>query len=252
MIMSVVLSGMISIACSSYFRRTAASLVVSYMLILPLALFGVLFWVWTEQFGEFRLVAVSGGRANVLYRRLRRPVRLRRARRLLYPADLGSEGKEVVDLETEAQEAVGLYIKRDEFPDRLFAPPKRTDFIADGTNPIYDKEMRSEIFSQGTLMLRLVIQISMGLAIPGDGLLPVHCPTHTPLVYRLRHSVQYAGRARLFGRQHHERARAADARSAADDADHALADALGEALLGPAGLDRLDCRFCFGPSCWHA
>jgi ABC-type transport system involved in multi-copper enzyme maturation permease subunit len=88
------------------------------------------------------------------------------SRRLLYPPDLGSEGKEVVDLEKEAQEAVGLYIKRDEFPDRLFAPPKRTDFLEDGTNPIYDKEMRSEIFSQGTLMLRLVIQISMLLAIP--------------------------------------------------------------------------------------
>jgi ABC-type transport system involved in multi-copper enzyme maturation permease subunit len=78
---------------------------------------------------------------------------------------LGSEGKEVVDLETEAREAVGLYIKRDEFPDKLFAPPKRTSFMDEGTNPIYDKEMRSEIFSQGTLMLRLVIQISMLLAL---------------------------------------------------------------------------------------
>jgi ABC-type transport system involved in multi-copper enzyme maturation permease subunit len=88
------------------------------------------------------------------------------AERLLHPPDLGSEGKEVVDLETEAREAVGLYIKRDEFPDRLFAPPKRSSFLEEGANPIYDKEMRSEIFSQGTLMLRLVIQISMGLAIP--------------------------------------------------------------------------------------
>jgi ABC-type transport system involved in multi-copper enzyme maturation permease subunit len=87
-------------------------------------------------------------------------------RRLLYPSDLGSEGKEVVDLETEAREAVGLYIQRDEFPDRLFAPPKRTTFLEDGENPIYDKEMRSEIFAQGTLMLRLVIQISMFLALP--------------------------------------------------------------------------------------
>ena len=85
--------------------------------------------------------------------------------RLLYPPDLGSEGKEVVDLETEAREAVGLYIKRDEFPDKLFAPPKRTTFMEEGINPIYDKEMRSEIFSQGTLMLRLVIQISMFLAL---------------------------------------------------------------------------------------
>ncbi len=38
-------------------------------------------------------------------------------------------------------------------------------FMEEGANPIYDKEMRSEIFSQGTLMLRLVIQISMLLAL---------------------------------------------------------------------------------------
>ena len=38
--------------------------------------------------------------------------------------------------------------------------------MPDGANPVYDKEIHSEIFSQGTLMLRLVIQISMLLAIP--------------------------------------------------------------------------------------
>ena len=38
--------------------------------------------------------------------------------------------------------------------------------MPDGSNPVYDKEIHSEIFSQGTLMLRLVIQISMLLAIP--------------------------------------------------------------------------------------
>ena len=85
---------------------------------------------------------------------------------MLYPPDMGSEGKEVVDLEQEAAEAIGLVIQRDQFPDRLFAPPKRETLMADGTNPVYDKEMRSEIFGQGTLMLRLAIQISMLLAIP--------------------------------------------------------------------------------------
>src|SRR5262249_22495762 len=49
---------------------------------------------------------------------------------------------------------------------KLFAPRKRTDLLPDGANPVFDKEMRSEIFSQGTLMLRLVIQVSMLLAIP--------------------------------------------------------------------------------------
>ena len=59
-----------------------------------------------------------------------------------------------------------MVIHSGQFPDRLFAPPKRTDLMADRVNPIYDKEMRSELFGQGTLMLRLVIQLSMFLALP--------------------------------------------------------------------------------------
>ena len=86
--------------------------------------------------------------------------------RMLNPPDVGSEGKDVIDLDQEAEEVVGLVIQRDQFPDRLFAPPKRDDLMEDGANPVYDKEIHSEIFSQGTLMLRLVIQVSMFLAIP--------------------------------------------------------------------------------------
>lgn len=164
MIATVGLFGMISLWASSYFRRTSASLVVSYLMILPLAMVCVLAWNALEQLGEARLLVVVTvvpiaciSLGALMWKNV--------CSRLLYPPDLGSEGKEVVDLETEAREAVGLYIKRDEFPDRLFAPPKRTSFMEEGINPIYDKEMRSEIFSQGTLMLRLVIQISMLLAL---------------------------------------------------------------------------------------
>lgn len=164
MISTVALFGMISLWASSYFQRTSASLVVSYLMILPLAMFCVLAWNWLEQSGRMRLLLVLTlvpiGCASLIALMWNNV-----CGRLLYPPDLGSEGKEVVDLETEAREAVGLYIKRDEFPDRLFAPPKRTSFMEEGINPIYDKEMRSEIFSQGTLMLRLVIQISMLLAL---------------------------------------------------------------------------------------
>jgi ABC-type transport system involved in multi-copper enzyme maturation permease subunit len=164
MISTVALFGMISLWASSYFKRTSASLVVSYLMILPLAMICVLVWNTLEQLGEARLlvvVTIVPIACISLIALMWRAV----CQRLLYPPDLGSEGKEVVDLETEAREAVGLYIKRDEFPDRLFAPPKRTSFMEEGINPIYDKEMRSEIFSQGTLMLRLVIQISMLLAL---------------------------------------------------------------------------------------
>ncbi|MDC0936559.1 ABC transporter permease subunit [Pirellulales bacterium] len=165
MLSSVLLFGMISLWCSGFFSRTSASLVVSYLLILPLAMLGVLTWQVLEQLGPARLwiamtvvPAACVSLAILLWSDI--------SRRLMRAPELGSEGKQVIDLATEAEEAVGLYINRDDFPDRLFAPPKRTTFLPDQANPIYDKEIRSEIFSHGTLMLRLVIQISMFLALP--------------------------------------------------------------------------------------
>ncbi len=167
LILSTATFGMISLACSSYFQRTSASLVVSYLIILPLALMGLFFWngLGAGEFARFRLyltftflpvvcLVIWGALLAIT------------SSRLLHPPDVGSEGKEVIDEEREQHSAVGLVIRRDQFPDKLFAPPKRTGLLADGANPVYDKEMRSEIFSQGTLMLRVVIQMSMFLAIP--------------------------------------------------------------------------------------
>ena len=165
LIISVLVFRSIGVACSSYFKRTSASLVVSYLTILPMVIGGVLLWRFLESDGELRLklaltvIPAYGIAATVL-------LCSNAAARMLYPPDMGSEGEEVVDLEKEAEEAIGLVIQRDQFPDRLFAPPKKQQLMRDGTNPVYDKEIHSEIFSQGTLMLRLVIQISMLLAIP--------------------------------------------------------------------------------------
>ncbi len=128
------------------------------------------------------------------------------AGRMLYPPDVGSEGKEVIDLEREAEEAVGLVIQPDQFPDRLFAPPKKQELMPDGRNPVYDKELHSEIFSQGTLMLRLVIQISMLLAIPLMGVFLVLADRSLCVVLGLRDRVQHAGGTSLPGGQHDQRA----------------------------------------------
>jgi len=165
LISSVICFGMISVACGSFFPRTSSALVVSYIIILPIAIAVVLYWYSLRQFGETRieiaLTVVPGLSATLtIY------LFFICCGRMLYPPDFGSEGKEVIDLEEESEKAVGLVIQRDQFPDRLFAPPKRETLMEDGTNPVYDKEMRSEIFGQGTLMLRLAIQISMVLAIP--------------------------------------------------------------------------------------
>jgi len=165
LILSVATFGMISVACSSYFSRSSASLVVSYLLILPLVIVGVLSWNVLSFDGELRLwltltilPLISFSITGVLF--------WITSERLMYPPDVGSEGKDVIDIEQEARDAIGLVIQSDQFPDMLFAPAKRDDLMEDGANPVYDKEIRSEIFSQGTLMLRVVIQVSMMLAIP--------------------------------------------------------------------------------------
>lgn len=165
LIVSVITFGSISIACSSFFKRTSASLVVSYLLILPLALVVVFAWWWFRELGSLRLL-LTVLLVPTLGLTLSIVLLAGTSQRLMHPPDVGSEGKDVVDLEQEAQQAVGLVIHRDQFPDKLFAPAKRDDLMEDDANPVYDKEIRSEIFAQGTLMLRLVIQVSMVMAIP--------------------------------------------------------------------------------------
>ena len=165
LIASVITFGMISVAAGSFFSRTSSALVVSYLMILPLALMGVLFWGSMSQFGETRLnmamTVIPGFAAAVTI-----VLFYICSSRMLYPPDFGSEGKEVINIEEENENAIGVVIVRDQFPDRLLAPPNRNTLMPDGINPVYDKEMRSEIFGQGTLMLRLAIQVSMFLALP--------------------------------------------------------------------------------------
>lgn len=165
LMMSVILFGSIGLACSGAFRRTASSLVVSYLVILPLVMIGAMFWRGLASQGNLRL-QISTFFLPPLFLFISAWLCRWTAQRLLYPPDVGSEGKDVIDLEQESREAIGMVIQRDQFPDRLFAPPRRTALMHDHANPVYDKEIHAELFSQGTLMLRLVIQISMLLAIP--------------------------------------------------------------------------------------
>ncbi|WP_165226778.1 ABC transporter permease subunit [Aquisphaera insulae] len=155
--------GLLSVACSSYFGRTSSALVVSYLITLPLAVICVSM-TRTEDPAtrDFISIAILPPWCLATWTVLQILIN----RRLLHPPDVGSEGKDVVDEEEEMKYAIGVVIDRDLFPDKLFAPAKRTDLMPDGTNPVLDKELRSEIFSQGTLMLRVVIQVSMLLSIP--------------------------------------------------------------------------------------
>lgn len=161
---AIIMFGCTSVTCSSIFKRVASALVVSYMLIAPVVIIGVLFWLAMVDSGAFRLTVVSGI-FPVIATIVSVMLILYTSRRLLYPHDVGSMGEEIVDIENDQENAVGLVIQRDRFPDRFFAPPRRTQLIDDNSNPVYDKELHAELFSQGTLMLRIVIQISMFLAV---------------------------------------------------------------------------------------
>jgi len=155
--------GLISVACSSFFRRTSSALVVSYLIILPLSFVCVSLTRTDNTVArDFVSIAVLPPWCLATWT----VVAIMINRRLLHPPDVGSEGEVVVDEEQEMKYAIGVVIDRDLFPDKLFAPAKRLDLMPDGTNPVLDKELRSEIFSQGTLMLRVVIQVSMLLSIP--------------------------------------------------------------------------------------
>ncbi len=155
--------GLMSVACSSYFRRTSSALVVSYLIILPLAVACIALTRSDNPVArDFVSIAVLPPWCLAIWT----VVAILVNRRLLHPPDVGSGGEVVVDEEQEMKYAIGVVIDRDLFPDKLFAPAKRLDLMPDGTNPVLDKELRSEIFSQGTLMLRVVIQVSMLLSIP--------------------------------------------------------------------------------------
>ncbi len=155
---------MISLTCSSIFSRTPSALVTSYIIILPLLLLAGAFWFGLRDEATFRLQFIVGVLPTVaipfcivLFHWI--------SQRMLYPPDIGSEGKEVVDQDEEKHEVVGLYIDREAWPDRWFAPPKRLTLMEDDINPVYDKEMRSEILSQGTLMMRVLIQVGFVLSV---------------------------------------------------------------------------------------
>jgi ABC-type transport system involved in multi-copper enzyme maturation permease subunit len=171
---------LVSLTCSAYYARTTSALITSYLLVLPASLIGIGLWsAYGAGNAGARLVTFltlvppsAAGLIYVLFTAL--------CSRLWYPPDIGSEGREIVDEKEELKQAVGLVIRRDEFPDRLFAPAKRTGLMPDDVNPVLDKEMRSELFSQGTLMLRLVVQISLLLAVPIMGVCLYFHPAWAP------------------------------------------------------------------------
>ena len=149
--------GMIGLTCSTFFHRTQTSLSITYLVVLPLAL---IFLVLARTFDNFFSLGVSLWPSAALW--IASAIMYQAcATRLRQPFDPVFKAAEEEDISTQT----GLVLVRDRFPDNLLAPPKNDELLPDGTNPIYQKEIRSEIFGRGTLFLRLIIQISMFLSV---------------------------------------------------------------------------------------
>ncbi|MCW8131063.1 MAG: ABC transporter permease subunit [Planctomycetota bacterium] len=149
--------GMVGLTCSTFFHRTQTSLSITYLIVLPMAL---VFLVMSRTFDNFFALNVSIWPSAVLM--VASAVMYQSsARRLRQPFDPVFKAAEEEDISTQT----GLVLVRDRFPDNLLAPPKTDELLPDGTNPIFQKEIRSEILGRGTLFLRLIIQISMFLSV---------------------------------------------------------------------------------------
>lgn len=86
------------------------------------------------------------------------------ARRVIYPEHQLASGEE-----EEERTAGGLVIERDRFPDVLFVPPPRGELIEDGKNPVFEKEVRAELFANDATIFRRIVQFSCLAALPVMG-----------------------------------------------------------------------------------
>ncbi|GMV79674.1 MAG: hypothetical protein AMXMBFR7_08580 [Planctomycetota bacterium] len=158
LLMSVAASfGMIGLTCSTFFHRSQISLSITYLVVLPLA---VILLVFSRAFDGFFVLGAAIWPSGLL---LFATFVMYQAclKRLRQPFDPVFKAAEEEDISTQT----GLVLVRDRFPDNLLAPPKDDALLPDRGNPIYQKEIRSEIFGRGTLFLRLIIQISMFLSV---------------------------------------------------------------------------------------
>lgn len=70
-----------------------------------------------------------------------------------------------LDREKPKMRSMTLVLDRTKWPDRLFMPPRKQGLLPDGSNPILDKEFRSEIYGRGTQAIRSIIMLGV-LGIP--------------------------------------------------------------------------------------
>lgn len=145
----------IGLICSAYYHRTHSSLVVSYLFILPVASPLSLY------------IASDPGRAlgGMIFPQVTLLMCVAAAV-FLYQKVVVHAGSAFMEppkpaTEEETSDQNGLVLRADRFPDMLLLPEKNGEPIGMSENPIYRKELRSELLGTGTLFVRMVFQIAI-------------------------------------------------------------------------------------------
>ncbi len=146
--------GAIGLAASTWMERSRAALAVSYVIILPAVMIITLLNPMRNWPAACALTVLALGAGMLLVvlvqRRLKRPFDT-------VPKAADEENKD---------EQIGLVLDRKRFPDNLLSPRGAGLPLDEKQNPVYAKELRYELFGQGTLLVRLLLQLSLIAALP--------------------------------------------------------------------------------------
>ena len=148
----------IGITCSVHFQRTHTSLAASYSVGLPLA--GLLLRVMAAA--DFRFGAGSTILVGILVA-VPLPFLFQASFARMRQGEFWQPPKPAE--EEDPQDQVGLQLDPTRFPDKLLLLRKRATFMPDGSNPVFDRETRFEIFGAGTFGTRATILGAFGVSV---------------------------------------------------------------------------------------
>ena len=146
--------GSIALFASAYMRRSRAALSVSYVVIIPVVLLLVLVNPLRSMPAAIALTFLAFVVGSALVGMVQRRLRL--------PFDTAPKAAD----EEDRDEQVGLVLDQHRFPDNLLSSRYDGKPLDERKNPVYEKELRHELFGQGTLLVRLLLQVSLMAALP--------------------------------------------------------------------------------------
>ncbi len=146
--------GAIGLAASVYMQRVRGALSISYIIILPVVM---ILLMTNPMRAPVPAITISSvmliiGIAIVMLLH----------RRIAKPFDTVPRAAD----EENTDEQIGLVLDRRRFPDSLLSPQSSGLPLDESCNPVYRRELNHELFGRGTMLIRLLLQVSMIAALP--------------------------------------------------------------------------------------